>query len=254
MQSNSHHRVVTVEARNRSFLGLVLLVSLVGCTAPHPIVIVPQSLEAVAPMEVKRNRSGLGPKPMRFGEWQVRNFDRKGFPGNRSWSVGNDEASYGQSRGWASYSFRLAPTEREQWDCMCEFRRESRSAGLGAPGEEIEVTLTYEDTLQCDLQREGDAEPWRLTVNGSLFIGGEGYRGTLAQGSRALALEPSHKITGLPRLPGPPFGYVFVREGQEIASAELIRPGWVRIDDGAGDDRDAIATAAAALLLQPTGF
>jgi hypothetical protein len=218
------------------------------------MLVVPESLEAASPMIVNRNRSGLGPKPLSFGEWQVNAFDRKGFPSNRKWSVGNSDLSYSQERGFASYSFRLTPNARDQWDCKCEFKRKERSAGLGAPGEALEFTLTYEDSLQCELLREGDAEPWKLEVNGSLAIGGEGYRGTLAHGSRALALQPNHQIAGRLRLPGPPLGYVFVREGAEVASAELIRPGFVRIDDLAGNDRDAIATAAAALLMQPTAF
>lgn len=234
---------------------ILFLLFLAGCSTQHrPIVPVPESLESATLFDVKRNWSGLGPRPMRFGEWQVNGFDRKGFPGNRSWSIGNDEATYSQSRGWAAYSFRLTPDAREEWECDCRFRKRSRSAGLGKPGEAFEVTLTYQDSLRCELWREGDAEPWTLVVRGSLWIGGEGYSGVLAQGSRALVLEPSHKIQGLGRLPGPPFGYVFVRDDREVAAAELIRPGFVRIDDAAGEDRDVIATAAAALLMQPQGF
>lgn len=229
---------------------LVLLLLFAGCsTTPKPIVSVPESLEAVAPITVQRNRSGLGPRPMRFGEWQVNAYDRKGFPANRSWAIGNDDASYSQSRGWAAYSFRLTPNAREEWDCNCRFKKKSRSARIG-----VQVPLTYQDSLRCDLWRAGDDEPWKLVVYGSLFIGGEGYSGILAHGSRTLNLAPSHKIAGLGRLPGPPVGYVFVREGQEIAATELLHPGFVRIDDAAAEDRDVVATAAAALLLQPTGF
>lgn len=60
-----------------------------------------------------------------------------------------------------------------------------------------------------------------------------------------------HEIEGVGRLPGPPMGYVFVRKGEEIASAEVLPPGFVRIGAEAGEDRDLIATATAALLLQP---
>jgi hypothetical protein len=234
---------------------LVLVLSFAGCsTTPHPILPIPESLESASLIEVKRNRSGLGPRPMRFGEWQVNGFDRKGFPGNRSWSIGNDDVSYSQSRGWAAYSFRLTPEAREEWECDCRFKKSSRSAGLGKPGDAFEVTLTYDDSLRCDLWREGDDEPWKLVVYGSLFIGGEGYSGILARGDRTLVLEPNHRITGLGRLPGPPLGYLFLRGEQEVAAAELIRPGFVRIDDAAAEDRDAVATAIAALMMQPAGF
>ena len=234
---------------------IVPLLLLVGCsTTPRSIVSVPESLETVAPIEVHRNRSGLGPRPMRFGEWQVNAFDRKGFPGNRSWAVGSEDARYSQSRGWAAYSFRLTPEAGEEWACDCRFKKKSRGVELGKPGNTVGVTLSYNDSLRCDLWREGDPEPWKLVIYGSLWIGGEGYSGVLAHGSRTLNLEPSHKITNLGRLPGPPLGYVFVREGEDIAATELIGPGFVRIDDTAGNDRDVIATASAAILLNPQAF
>ena len=231
---------------------IVSLLVLVGCsTTPRPIVSVPESLETATPIEVKRHWSGLGARPMRFGEWQVNAFDRKGFPGSRSWAVGPEDAKYTQSRGWAAYSFRLTPNAGDEWACDCRFKKQSHGVRLGKPGNTLGVTLSYNDSLRCNLWREGDAEPWKLVIYGSLWIGGEGYSGILAHGSRTFNLEPSHEIMNLGSLPGSPLGYVFVRDGEEIAATELIRPGFVRIDDAAGDDRDVIATAAAALLLQP---
>ncbi|HEX6097055.1 MAG TPA: hypothetical protein VF432_12075 [Thermoanaerobaculia bacterium] len=241
--------------RARTLVLPLFLFLAVGCaTQKKPLLPVPEALESAALLEVKRNRTGLGPRPMSFGEWQVNGFDRKGFPGNRSWSVGGEDASYGQSRGFAKYSFRLTPAGREEWECDCRFDRHSRNVGLGSRNDSIGITLTYEDSLQCDLRRAGDADPWKLVVDGSLFLGGQGYAGTLTHGDHVLHLQPNHQITGLGRLPGSPLGYVFVRDRQELAAAELIHPGYVRIDDTAGEDRDAIATAAAALLMQPSGF
>lgn len=235
---------------------IVSLLLLAGCSnTPRSIVTVPQSLETVTPITVQRTRSGLGARPMRFGEWQVNAYDRKGFPGNRTWAVGSEDARYSQSRGWAAYSFRLTPAASEEWACDCRFKKKSRGVQVGRPGNTVGVTLTYEDSLRCDLWREGDAEPWKLVIYGSLFLGGEGYSGILAHGDRTLNLEPSHKITNLGRLPGSPLGYVFVREGEEVAATELLYPGFVRIDEEvAGEDRDVIATATAALLLQPGMF
>jgi len=241
-----------VEARKSSVL--LVLVLFVGCASARPIVPVSETLETSTPMLVERNRSGLGPKPLRFGEWQVNGFDRKGLPSSRKRSAGNAHVSYSQTNAFAAYSFRLTPATRDEWTCDCEFRRKEQSAGLGSPSDALEVQLTYEDSFRCDLLRAGDTEPWKLEVYGSLRIGGEGYSGTLSRGSRSLTLEPSHQIRGLPRVPSPPFGYVFLREGRELANVELIHPGFVRVLDEAGADRDLIAAAAASLLLNPSGF
>jgi len=239
-----------MKARIVSFL--LLLAAFAGCsTQPRPIVPVPASLEAAPLLEVKRHWTGLGKRPMRFGEWQVEDYDRKGLPGNRSWAVGPGEVKYGQSRGWAAYSFRLASETRDAWECDCRFKKKSREISIDKPDESFEVTLTYEDSLRCDLWRAGDTEPWKLVVYGSLWLGGEGYSGILARGDRTLVLEPNHQIQGLGKLPGAPMGYLFLRDDEEVAAAELIRPGFVRIDDAAGEDRDAVATAIAALLMQP---
>jgi hypothetical protein len=186
--------------------------------------------------------------PLSFGDWQVTRFKRVGFPSRSRWSTGTEPVSFSKSRGKAGYRFVLA-SNREEWECDCRFVRVQRELDLGWIG----APLTYEETLDCDLRRLGGAEFWTLQVEGSLAIGGRGFKGTLAQGGRTVLLEPNHQLEGV-RLPGPPLGYHFVREGNEIASAELILPGNVRISDQAGDDRDVIAAAAAALLMQPTLF
>jgi hypothetical protein len=198
-------------------------------------------------MRVQRKQASLG--PVSFGDWQVTHFKKIGFPSRTKWGTGIESISFSKSKGKAGYRFVMTPSDREEWECDCRFERIQRDLGIGRLGD---ATLTYEESLDCVLLRVGDEEPWKLQVEGSLAIGGEGYTGTLVQGSRVLSLEANHVIAGLGRVPGPPMGYLFVREGQEIASAELILPGHVRISDGAGEDRDVIATAAAALLMQPS--
>jgi hypothetical protein len=212
---------------------------------------VPQTLESSSIMQVERTRSGLGAKPMRFGEWQVTQFERERIPVRTKSAIGVSNVSFSRSNHAAIYSFVVTPSAREEWACRCEHSRREKDIGVGPIDSPLELELTYEESLECEIRRAGDSEPWKLRVDGSLAIGGEGYRGTLVQGSRSLWLEPSHEIEGLPRLPGPPIGYLFVREGAKIASAELLPPGHVRIGDEAGADRDAIATAMAALLMQP---
>jgi hypothetical protein len=197
----------------------------------------------------------MGASPLSFGEWTMSRYGRDGFPGSRSHAIGNDKLNYRRSSGSAAYHFVITPEARDEWSCRCEHRREEQGIGLGTPnGDGASFDLTYAETLECDLQRAGDAEPWKLEIHGSLWINGEGFAGTLTRGSHSVALEPSHEITGLGRVPGPPMGYVFVRDGEKVASAEMIHPGFVRIHDAAGEDRDAIATAAAALLMHPGAY
>lgn len=225
---------------------LFLLFSLVGCGTSRPLMPVPESLEATSDVMQVQRRQTLG--PLRFGDWQVTHFKRIGFPRSSRWRTGTEPISFSKSRGKAAYEFVMTSGDAEV-ECNCRFERVRRELGIGRLGD---TTLTYQESLDCELQRIGDDEPWRLFVEGSLAIGGQGYTGTLAQGSRSLSLEPNHVIEGLGRVPGPPMGYLFVREGERIASAELIGRGHVRIGDDAGVDRDVIATAAAALLMQPT--
>lgn len=237
-----------MQLSKRSFPGLLVMVmSLVGCGTARPIVPVPQSLaEATTAMQVKRSRQAFG--AVKFGEWKVTHFDKKGFPGQRTSRWGVDRISLSKTKAHAAYSFVMTSTEGgDEWQCRCEENRRRRDLGVGP----MSTELTYEESFECDLLRDGDVEPWKLEVNGSLAINGRGFAGTLTHGSRSLAIEPLHEITGLGRVAGVPLGYLVVREGQEIASAETILPGFVRISDDAGEDRDAIATAVAALLMQP---
>jgi predicted small lipoprotein YifL len=227
-------------------LGVLFLVSFVACGTSRPLMPVPESLEATSDVMQVQRRQTLG--PLRFGDWQVTHFRKRGFPSRSRWSTGTEPISFSKSRGKAAYEFVMTSSDREEWECSCRFERVRRDLGVGWLGD---ATLTYEESLDCELQRAGE-EPWRLQIDGSLAIGGQGFTGTLVQGSRTLSLEPNHVIEGLGRVPGPPMGYLFLREGEEVASAELIMPGHVRISDGAGDDRDLIATAAAALLMQPS--
>jgi hypothetical protein len=237
-----------VKAVNRYSLGLLFLIFLVGCGTARPLMPVAESLESASVLQVKRAFTSLSSKPLSFGEWQMTHYERDGFPGETRWSFGGWPVWITKSKGSLAYRFVMSSTDDEEWACSCQHPLDRRDLGLGVLGE---AELTYEESLECDLQRVGDEAAWKLRVHGNLGVRGEGYSGTLADGSRSLSLEPSNEIEGLGRLPGPPLGYHFVREGEEIASAELIRPGMVRIGDDAGPDRDVIATAMAALLMQP---
>lgn len=238
-----------VKVAKRFSLGLLFLVFLVGCGTVRPLMPVAESLESASVLQVKRAFTSLSSKPLSFGEWQMTHFERDGFPGETKWTFGGWPVWITKSRGSLAYRFVMSPTDGEEWACSCQHRLNRRDLGLGVLGE---AELTYEESLECDLRRVGDESVWKLQVNGNLGVRGDGYSGTLADGSHSLSLKPSHQIKGLgDRLPGPPVGYHFVREGEEIASAELLRPGMVRFGDDAGVDRDVIATAMAALLMQP---
>lgn len=243
-----------MKIENRWSPVLLLLVLSVGCGTARPLMPVPESLETSSLLSVKRNRSGFGSNPLRFGEWKMTKLVRDGFPSRTTQALGTSHATYSQSKGSAKYHFTFAPAAREQWAGLCEHRQRQNSVGIGAPGDALLLDVTFEESLQCEFQRAGDADRWKLDVHGSLAINGKGYTGTLTHGSRSVSIEPSHVLTGVGRLPGPPTGYLFAREGENVASVETIRPGFVRISDDAGDDRDAIATAVAALLTKPTGY
>lgn len=215
---------------------------------------VPASLEETSVFTVQRHGWGIGPKPLSFGEWDVVDYHKNKRPSERSRTMGVEPVTYKQTEGTAAYSFVLAPNGRDAWECYCEHRRNHQDVGIGSPEGrlgQVEVALTYDESLECDLQRVGDAEVWKLRILGSLAIGGEGYAGTLTDGTRKVALQASHGLAKFQNVPGPPTGYIFEREGLKVASTELLMPGFVRIGDEAGEDRDAIATAAAALLMQP---
>jgi hypothetical protein len=236
-----------VNVVKRGSLGLLFLGLFVGCGTSRPLMPVSESLEATSSaLRVQRRQAALG--PLSFGDWRVTDFKNVERPGRTKWGMGIEPISVSKSKGTAAYRFTMTSGAQEQWECDCYFERNRRDLGLGRLGE---TELTYDESLDCDLQRVGADEMWRLKIDGSLAIGGRGYTGTLVNGSHSLTLQASNRIAGLGRLPGPPLGYLFVREGEEIASAELILPGHVRISDDAGDDRDVIATAAAALLMQP---
>ncbi len=205
-------------------------------------------------MTVQRHGWGIGPKPLSFGEWDVVEYHKNKRPTERRRTVGVSPVTYSQTEGNAAYSFVLAPNGRDAWDCYCEHRRNHQDVGIGSVESPLEVALTYDESLECELQRIGGEEVWTLRVIGSLAIGGEGYRGKLTDGSRSVTLQASHALAKFQNVPGPPTGYVFERDGINVASTELLTPGFVRIGEDAGEERDVIATAAAALLMQPDAF
>jgi len=233
---------------------LVLVLFLVGCGTARPLMPVPASLEQTSVWTVQRHGWGIGPRPMSFGEWDVVEYHKNKRPTERRRAVGVAPVTYSQTEGTAAYSFVLAPNGRDAWECYCEHRRDHEDIGIGSVESSMEVALTYDESLDCELQRVGDEDVWKLHVVGSLAIGGEGYTGTLTDGSRKVALQASHGLAKFRNVPGPPTGYIFERDGVKVASTELLTPGFVRIGEDAGEDRDAIATAAAALLMQPQAF
>jgi hypothetical protein len=232
---------------------ILLVVFLVGCGTARPLMPVPASLEETSVMTVQRHGWGIGPKPLSFGEWDVVDYHKDRRPTERRRAVSVSPITYSQTKGTAAYSFVLAPNGRDAWECYCEHRRDHQDVGIGSVESPMEVALTYDESLECELQRVGDEEVWKLQVIGSLAIGGEGYTGTLRNGSHTVTLQASHGLAKF-QVPGPPTGYIFEREGVKVASTELLMPGFVRIGEDAGEDRDAIATAAAALLMQPSAM
>jgi hypothetical protein len=216
---------------------------------------VPESLEATSDaLQVQRHRWGLGPKPMSFGEWDVVDFRKDRRHREQSRAIGIRPVVYSQTHGTAAYSFVLAANGRDEWECSCEFFSDSQDIEIGSPEGplgQLSVGLTHGESLDCELRRVVDDEVWRLKVDGTRNIDSEGYAGMLTNGSHKVTLQPRHAIAQFENVPGPPTGYLFERDGQKVASTEFIAPGFVRIGDDAGEDRDVIATAAAALLMQP---
>lgn len=235
---------------------LLLAILLVGCsTTQRPLVPVPKSLEASSTlMRVDRKRTPFSKTPMRFGEWQVTDFAHDRLPSSRSSELGTPDVRYEKSRGTAKYHFVMTANDRDVYECQCGHTRKERGVALGSQDNKLTVDLEQREWLDCDLRRISDGATWTLRIDGSLLIGGKGYSGTLTDGTRTLYLRASHEIERLGNLPGPPLGYLFERDGAQIGSTELITPGIVRIGDEAGSDRDLIATASAALLLQPTVY
>jgi len=244
-----------VKVDQRWSLGILIALLLAGCGTSRPLMSVPASLEATSDvLTVQRHRWGLGPKPMSFGEWEVVDFRKDRRHRERRRAFGIRPVLYSQTEGTAAYSFVLAANGRDEWECSCEFFSADQDLDIGSPEGrlgQLSVPLTHGESLECELQRVGDDEIWVLRLNGTLNIGGRGYTGTLTNGSQWLALQPRHAIAQFDNVPGPPTGYIFERDGLKVASTELIVPGFVRIGDDAGRDRDVIATAAAALLMQP---
>ena len=240
----------------RVFASLLLGALFVGCTTTQrPLVPVPKSLEATSTlMRVERKRTPFSKTPMRFGEWQVTGFAHDRLPNSRSSEIGTPDVRYERSRGTAKYHFVMSANGSDVYECQCGHTRKERGVALGASDNKLTVDLEQKEWLDCDLRRVSDGATWTLRIDGSLLIGGEGYSGTLTDGSRTLHLRATHTIEHLGNLPGPPLGYFFERNGAQVASTELITPGIVRIGEDAGSDRDLIATASAALLLQPTVY
>lgn len=212
---------------------------------------VPASLEATSePMHVKSLHFRMGSNPMMFGEWQVVDFKKNRRPCENSQHYGIEPVTYSRTKGFAAYSFKLAAEGRDAWECYCETRNSHHDIGVGRIDDSFEVMVQHQESLDCELQRVGSDEFWRLRVIGSLAPGGDDYRGTLHSSTddRAFLLESSHTL-GKIRIPGPPTGYVFDRDGSKIAATDYT--GFVRIGQEAGQERDVLATAAAALLMQP---
>ena len=186
---------------------LLLITFLVGCGTARPLMPVPASLEETTTvLTVQRHGWGIGPKPLSFGEWDVVEYHKNKRPRERRRSFGVEPVTYSQTDGFAAYSFVLASNGRDAWECYCEHRRAHQDIGVGPIDSPFEVALTHDESLDCELQRIGDEENvWQLRVIGSLALNGEGYTGTLTDGTRRVSLNASHGLAKMNR-PGPPTG------------------------------------------------
>jgi len=234
----------------------LLVAFLAACTTTQPpLVPVPQSLASTSTLlRVERKRTPFSKTPMRFGEWTVTGFAHDRLPHSRSSEIGTPDVRYEKSRGTAKYHFLMTANDRGVYECRCAHARKERGVALGSSDNKLTVDLEQKEWLDCELRNVDGGPTWTLRIDGSLLIDGRGYSGTLTDGTRTLHLRATNQIEHLGNLPGPPLGYFFERDGAQIGSTELITPGIVRIGAEAGNDRDLIAAASAALLLQPTVY
>src|SRR5688572_30078173 len=159
-----------VEVRNRWSPGLLLLVVVmfvVACGTARPLMPVPESLKSMSSvMPVERRRAFFTKKPIRFGEWQVTEFKQEGFPTRTRTTYGGERVAYTRARGSATYRFAVSANALEQWHCRCRHFLHSSGVRVGPADNQYTLDLTSDESLECDLHREGDGAVWKLRVIG----------------------------------------------------------------------------------------
>ena len=238
-------------------LPLFLLAAACTTGGPPPTIVLPQSLVDVEPIPAQRRALTIARNPLTLGEWQVtehrrgwtRNSHGEWTPAARPfWSPVAALAFHGAR---TKYSFNVANGAGEPWVSRCAILDVDDSLRIG---KSTSIPLEGRRDIACEL-RHGD-EAWGLSFGNTMRfrigridrLGG----GELTDGTRTIELKPVYKMVNVPIASGLPVGYVFRDDSGELAAVEMLPPGSLRVAPNVGErDRELIAAAATALLLQP---
>jgi len=198
------------------FLSACCALQLVACSHPSPTLYVPPELAPISRLAVTGREDWIsGTKPLHFGEYTLA---RRG-----------------------SFGFRLTATGRGSWVGDCAPITTERQ---GPP------PIVVASDLRCTLDPGGGdtSRTWRLVVR---TLKGEVPRGDLVGPNARVDVLGANQVQGGSAPGGAlPAGYHILAAGRAVAAVDPLGEGAVWLDTGlAAERRDAIAAAAAALLL-----
>jgi hypothetical protein len=207
---------------------LLVLLSLVLLTACTTVQLdVPEGSYAVEGANPRRWNA-----PLSFGPWRTTGVNEGT---TRSWLA--DLHVIQAAKADQAYRMTLGDTAIE-----CH----TREVVIGVAGVFIDPSFGSSPLLVCGYEHAGARSVLTLARSGNIE---PTLRGQLRDATgAALEVRSLHRARGSSIPSGDPFGYEILRDGRRVAIVETINRGRVWIDPNVAD-RDALAAAAAALLL-----
>ena len=199
---------------------------------------IPAELEAIQPIRAKRAFNRVSKKPLTLGDYKI--VDHK-----RGWTRHDESSAMAATpeleatRERGAYRFRVEGAGSTPLAVQCH----TNAHGFSVDNRRVDVEVKTDERLDCTMKSESGGREWKLALKNA----GALLTGDLMSGDEAILVRPVTAQAGPLTIPG---GFVFSIERQPVAALSIIEPGSIRLDPTlTGDRRDAVAGAAAALLL-----
>jgi hypothetical protein len=227
-----------------------------GCATAR--MAVPGELAAAPDLAVSGRQGWNAGHELTFGAFRVDGVSHGATRVRRDRPAGDDgvvdaaaHVRTGRERSRERFRFRLREGDGPVWRTECHQAAEQHRSDLPVVGE---VTHGFRASLACTVSPAADsaadgstAAPWTLQLDEAQRLGG-----TLTGADTRFTLAGVNHMEGSKLGTTDATGVVFSRDGRAVAAVDLLNGGRVRIDPSlTRDQRAAIASAAAALLLRP---
>ena len=205
---------------------------------------VPANLESQAQYYPCEGRQGFKlSENFTFGPYTVDQVHR-GWQTTTKWGLFSFEHAHAKQ----AFEYNLIAPDGKRWVGKggTDVSRNSMKQALA--GGDFSWTLEDDRNYAVSIRKEGGARPWLLLLSGNERD--SAMNGRFSDGQTAYSIQGSHKLAGSSFPLMDPTGYLIYKGRDLVAAVDVLNAGSVYLsNDLSKNQRDAVATAATALLL-----